>query len=358
MLKITKNFTGFAMLTIIIAVLTAVALLLTVYALILRNKLKQTRKTLKELIKENDGQQSNPQKNGGEIYFKINKDYIITYINESGADILGYGSEELLGKSILGTLLEDKNANKEALDYALSKMIRNQSTFNKQIVLIKSNGQKQLLYCRERPLLDEVLECEGISFLCKDISEAAAWRENLSQFQNRDIFTNALNEEALLERFEHDFKLAHRYNKEFSCVVAELRDLYEFASKGIDFETADKLLKVVSDICFANLTPNANIGRVDKTKIVMVLNGAARNQAEAIALKIYKEAVPAIKKLRIDEANAQMMVITYTNRKNFNDTYDGMWARMRRHLKAALKQHLYGVVSSDNRGNKIAQSRE
>ena len=75
------------------------------------------------------------------------------------------------------------------------------------------------MLCRERPILNEILECEGISFLCKDISEAEAWKENLSQFQERDIFTNTLNEATLLDRFEHDFQLAKRYNRQFSCVV-------------------------------------------------------------------------------------------------------------------------------------------
>lgn len=341
------------MIIAVIAVLSLAVVLLLIYSLILRNKLRQTSRNLKELIKENDGQQSNPQKTNGDIYFKINKEFIITYISESGADILGYSPDELIGKSILGSLLEDKKANRDALEFALSKMCRNQSTINTQIVLQKGNGQKQLMLCRERPILDEILECEGVSFLCKDVSEARAWQENLSQFNDRDIFTNALNEHALLDRFEHDFQLAKRYNKEFSCIVVELRDLYDFISKGIDFETADKLLKVVSDVCFANLTPNANIGRVDKTKIVMVLNGASRDKAEAIAKKIFAEAVPAIKKLRVDEYNAQMMVITYTNRKNYSDSYDGMWARLRRHIKTALKQRTYGVVSSDNRGTVV-----
>lgn len=343
------------MLTTLIIVLTIVVILLLALVLILHNKLKQTSKNLKELIKENDGQQSNPQVTASDIYFKVNQEFILTYISESGADMLGYTPADLIGKSVLGTLLEDKQSNRESLEFALSKMRRNQATLNRQIVLVRGNGQKQLMLVRERPLLDEILECEGISFLCKDISEVNAWQKNLSEFQNRDIFTNTLNEQALLERFEHDFKRAKRYNKEFSCVVVELRDLYDFVSRGIDFETADKLLKVVSDVCFANLTPNANIGRVDKTKIVMVLNGTPRDKAEAIAHKIRVDTIPAIKKLRVDEYNAQMMVITYTNRKNFNDTYDGMWSRVRRHIKTALKKRIYGVVSSDNRGTELKE---
>ncbi len=337
----------------LLILLVVIILALIAGLLLLRNKLKQTSRNLKELIKENDNQQSNPQATNGDIYFKIDKNFNITFINESGADVLGYTPQALLGKPVFGTLMEDRNAQREALSATLAKMCKHQSTINTQTVLVKGDGQKQLMLCRERPILNEILECEGISFLCKDISEARAWQENLSHFQERDIFTNTLNEATILNRFEHDFQLAARYNRPFSCVVTELRDVYDFISKGIDFETADRMLKVVSDVCFANLTPNANIGRVDKTKIFMVLNGTEREKARAIAFKILEESVAAIKKLRVDEYNARMMVITYTNRRNFNDSYDGMLARMRRHIKTSLKHREYGVVSSDDRGNII-----
>ena len=336
---------------IIVSVFLNLALLALV--LLLRNKHKQTSRNLKELIKENDTQQSTPQTTNGDVYFKINKDFEITFINESGADSLGYPAQELIGKSVFGSLFEDKKANRDALNATLNKMYRHQATLNNQGLLVRKDGQKQLMMCRQRPLLNEILECEGISFLCKDISEARAWKENLSRFENRDLLTNTLNETAILDRFEHDFQLAKRYNKEFSCIVIELRDLYDFISKGIDFETADKMLKVVSDVCFANLTPNANIGRVEKTKIMLVLNGVSREKASSIAFKILQESITVIKTLRVDGYNAQMIVVTYTNRKNFSDTYDGMLARVKRHIGMSLKHREYGVVSSDNRGNAL-----
>jgi len=335
---------------ILIVFLFIVVLALTAALLFLRNKLKQTSKNLKELIKENDNQQSNPQTTSGDIYFKVDKDFTITYINESGADVLGYIPQNLVGQPVFGTLFDDKQALKDTLVATLNKMKKHQSTINTQVVLIRCDGQKQLMICRQRPILNEILECDGISFLCKDISEARAWKENLSQFQERDLLTNTLHDKAIAERLEHDFQLAQRYNRDFSCVVVELRDVYDFISKGIDFETADKMLKVVSDVCFANLTPNAYIGRVDKTKMFLILNGANRETAKGIAFKIWEEAVIAVKQLRVDEYNAKMMVITYTNRRNFNDSYDAMRSRMRRHINASLKLREYGVVSSDNRG--------
>ncbi len=89
--------------TAAIIILSLVILILVALVLILRNKLRQTNRTLRELIKENDGQQSNPQKTSGDIYFKVNKDLVLSFINESGADILGYESSELLNKPIFQT---------------------------------------------------------------------------------------------------------------------------------------------------------------------------------------------------------------------------------------------------------------
>ena len=332
----------------LIVLLSVLVLALIALVFVLLNKIKQTNRTLRELIKENDGQQSNPGKTSGDIYFKINKDFVITFINENGADMLGYESCELLNRSVFETLIEDTEGNRETLSNVLSKMCRNQSSINTQIVLIRKDGKKQLMQCRERPLLDEILECEGISFLCKDLSEAKAWKENLSQFENRDILISGLNEDALFERFEHDFKLAQRYNKPFSCLTVEMKDVYDFISRGIDFETADKMLKNVGDICFANLTPNANIGRVDKTKIVLVLNATAADKAFGIAEKISEQILPAVRALGIDEYNAAMFVIAYAAKKNYTDTSDALWTRMRRHVKQALKKKEYRIIDADN----------
>ena len=108
------------MTNLLIILLTAIILMLTAYVFVLRNKVRQTSRTLKELIKENDGQQSNPGKTNGDIYFKVDKNFEITFINDSGADILGHTAYELKGKSVFGTLVEDKGANRQAFANALN----------------------------------------------------------------------------------------------------------------------------------------------------------------------------------------------------------------------------------------------
>jgi hypothetical protein len=109
------------------------------------------------------------------------------------------------------------------------------------------------------------------------------------------------------------------------------------------------MLKTVSEVCIKNLPDDTAIGRVDKTKFFIFATGLSKQGAYNIAEKIFQDVIPAIKDLRVDEYNAQMMVITYTNRKNFNDTYDTMLSRVRRHINAALRQRNYGIISADER---------
>ena len=207
---------------------------------------------------------------------------------------------------------------------------------------------------RIRPILNEILKCKGLSFLCKDISKADSLQRELKDFQSIDPFTNILNESTLKSRFEHDFKLANRYNKELSAVIVELCDLYDFIAKGIDFETADKMLKEVSNICIASLPKDSYAGRVDKTKIVLVLKNSDRKTAQELSEKIYKESVEAIKKLRVDGTNAQMIIISYSDRKGFTDSFDAMYGRIIHHISMSLKNREYGLVSSKQKARSLA----
>lgn len=333
--------------------LSVIIIILAVYIGFLELKLRKINHSLKELIKENEKHETLSSQEPSDIYFKIDKDFRLTFLSESGYKILGIQPEDVIGKSILGTIWEDSEANKENLQNILSKISKNQGTINARQVIIKNN-QKQVMWCRQRPILNEILECEGISFLCKDISEAHEWKEKLNRLENKDLFTDGLKEEALIERMDHDFKLAKRYNKEFSFVAIELKDIYEFISKGIDFETADKLLKNITDMGQKMLPGNRLIGRFDKTKIGFILRDSSREQAKELAEKLQKEAIPVIRKLGVDGYNAEMIILSYTNRRNFIDSADGMLARVRRHISNASRRREYGIISSDKTSTPLA----
>lgn len=333
---------------------------LAIYALFLNRRVTVLKKNLKELLHENDRQATQTCPTMSDIYFKVDQDMIITFINDATAKITGFSPEELLNQPLLGTLVENNDANQKTLLSTLNKVGKTQATVNNDLILLHKDGGKYLMRCRHRPLLNEVLVCEGMSLMCKDYSQAEVLQEKLKIYQNRDILltVDILNEASFIERLEHDFKLAKRYNQDFSLVVVELSDIYDFINKGIDFETGDRLLKNVAELCFQEAGSELSVGRFDKTKFGIALNKLPREKAVEISRKLQKKIVQAVRILGVDEYNAEMFVISYTNRKDYNDSADFMLARVRRHIQTARRTRKYGIISSDiKRPNSVVPSK-
>ncbi len=340
---------------IAVILLAFLCLAALVAAFVFFREWQQTRRSLQELLLEaEEAQKSQVEHTNGDVYLKIDEQFNISFIEESGAKTLGYTAAELTEKPIIGTLLEDVKANNDALNEMFGKSAKKQTTFNTQMLIRRKDGKNMLMLVRIRPILNEILKCKGLSLLCKDISKADSLQRELKDFQSIDPFTNILNETTLKSRFEHDFKLANRYNKELSAIIVELCDLYDFIAKGIDFETADNMLKKVSNICIASLPKDSYAGRVDKTKIVLALKNTSRKTAQELSEKIYKESVETIKKLRVDGTNAQMIIISYSDRKGFTDSFDAMYGRMLHHINMSLKNREYGLVSSKQKARSLA----
>lgn len=199
--------------------------------------------------------------------------------------------------------------------------------------------------------MNEILKCTGISYLCEDITETKIWKQKLSTYASHDfLIGDILNEEAFTQRLEHDFNRAKRYNQPFAMLVIELKDIYDFANKGISFETGDTILKNAAGYCVTTFkNPDTHIGRFDKTKIGIIFSRGNREEAAKGAEKLYKSVIEQIRKLNIDQYNAEMIAVSYTDRKNFNDTADNMLGRVRRHIGNALRSHRYGIRSSDSK---------
>ena len=294
---------------------------LAVYALFLNRRLTVLKKNLKELLQENERQTTQNSPTLSDIYFKVDRDMIITYVNDATLKITGFGKDELIDHPLLGTLFENSDANQKTLFSTLSKVWKNQSTVNTDLIMLHKDGGKYLMRCRHRPLLNEVLACEGMSMMCKDYSQAEVLQEKLKIYQNRDILLTA------------DI----------------LNDIYDFINKGIDFETGDRMLKNVAELCLQEAGKEHWVGRFDKTKFGIVLNKTPRGKAVEMSQSLQDKIIQCIRSQGVDEYNAEMFVISYTNRKDYNDSADFMLARVRRHIQSALRSRQYGIISSDIR---------
>ena len=332
--------------------LSVLCIVLLAYIAYLHYAWSKTRRSLKEMIVENDRHTTASNETGdGDIYFKTDLDFNITYVNDATLRKTGFKAEELIGKPMPGTLIEDTDSRREKMKENLNRLIKNQATLNVEGLLFKKDGSSFNVRCRKRPILNEILKCTGISYLCEDITETKIWKQKLSTYASHDfLIGDILNEEAFTQRLEHDFNRAKRYNQPFAMLVIELKDIYDFANKGISFETGDTILKNAAEYCVTTFkNPDTHIGRFDKTKIGIIFSRGNREEAAKGAEKLYKSVIEQIRRLNSDQYNAEMIAVSYTDRKNFNDTADNMLGRVRRHIGNALRSHRYGIRSSDSK---------
>ena len=326
------------------------AAILLVYVAVLRSRLKKLSNSFKELLLESRKQTPVNQRNKGEIYFHLDKNLRLTYINDTACQFFKTTAEKVLNQPILGNFMADTSANLAYLNSCLQKLRRNPQTINNEMIFMPELGHNLKMKIRIRPVLDEVLNCVGMSIVLRDISEADALQKKLKKLKNRDTLSaNIMNEDALFKQMEKDFNRCKRYNENFSLIVLELRDVYDFVCKGIDFERGDKLIKQAAQICRQSAGEQAIVGRFNKTCFAMAMPLMARGRAAQTAENMYYPLVKMIQQLGVDSYNAEMFVISYTNRKNFNDTVDTMMARMNRHIASALKNRDYGIKSSDKK---------
>ena len=336
--------------------LAIISLILIVLCFVLYKKLFALQLQLKELLSEKTSQSDEKaQTLTDDMSFKTDKDLIITFANDALCQNLGFKKEELIGKSVFGTLMEDSESIKSNVLGYTNKILKKTKIVNNEILLRNSEGQVLVMQCHQRPILNEILECTGISFICKNVSSAKEMQSKLLELSERDIITNALKQEAFFSCLEKDFNRAKRYNQDFALLVIETKDLCRFINQGISFERGDKLLKSIYNLCAEKTENKCTIGRFEKTKFGLILNDYSREKASTLAQEIYEDSKPIIKKLGVDTYNAQMLILSYTERKGFTDTEDNMLERTNRHIKNALRKHQYGVTTSDN-DKKISDS--
>lgn len=311
-------------------------------------KIKGMQRQIRELIKENDKQKAVNDNINEDICFKTDKELNLTFVNDALIKKLEFKRENLIGKSIFGTLLDDNKAIISTVQSYTGKIIKQARIVNNELIIKDAYGKNDLMMCHQRPILNEILDCEGIAFTCKDVTEEKELKEKLQQMSDKDVLTDTLNEEAFLKRLEQDFNRATRYNENFALIVVELRDLCEFINKGISFEHGDNLLKTIANLCNSKLKNEGVVGRIEKTKIALTMNKVSLKKVVSLARDILESSKPQIKKLGVDDYNAQMLIISYTERKGFTDTFDNMLERTKRRIKNAASHHKYGIISPEN----------
>ncbi len=329
-----------------IYVLLVLVVALFIYALLLQIKLHE----MTELVQESNiltATEETRLKQSYYLKFNVDKDFNVTQVNGDTLNYGGYKREDIVGKSVLGTLLENAPSNREMLEESFRQLKKKKRIISSEQVLQKADGGKIPVLLRARPILNELLQCRGISFWGYPLKQQLNLEKQLKLVQEKDqLIGDILNAESFYDYLNRRVKICNRYNKPLLLIVVELADIYNFVNKGFSFETGDKLLRLAADSCIECTGKDAKIGRFEHTKIGIILENFEKKDIAELTQTLWESLIANIRKLNVDKANAGMIGIYYCCRKK-NDEAENMLSRTRKYLGNSLAIHRYGIGTRD-----------
>lgn len=129
----------------------------------------------------------------GFIFYSYNKDYVITFVNDSATKVLGYSKEEFLVN--FNNFLTDSPRNAKILKNVGNCLLGNLvAPF--EVEVLHKNGGRVILEIFEMPVFDvngNVVEVEGIA---RDVTSSVDTRENLLKVRSEAVKNKLMLEEA------------------------------------------------------------------------------------------------------------------------------------------------------------------
>lgn len=306
-----------------------------------------------ELIQESSLlSQSQEAKQNNEYYLKfaVDKDFKISSVNE---DLLKYGkfkAENLVGKNVLGTLLEDVSGNKEFLEDCKRRLKHKKRTFSCEQTLLKANKKSAPILLRVQPVLNEKLSMKGISFWGYPLNHRIKLEKQLKNIKQKDQISGEIyNAETFIHKLEERVGVDERRGQKLALMVIEVADVYNFVAKGFSFNVGDKLIRLVANACVECCGNSAIIGRFDNTKFGLIFENefSDKEKLKETADILLEKIIANIRKLNVDKANAGMVCVFYTSMHRFYDSADNMISRSRIYLKNSCYCHDYGIGTID-----------
>jgi two-component system sensor histidine kinase KdpD len=158
------------------------------------------RKHTEIVLQESEKKYRDLVENAASAIVKVDNDRNITFFNEFAERFFGYREEEVLGRSVVGTIvpLTDSSGNDmtEMIREIFDDPYRFQTNDNENIT---KDGRRVWLHWTNRMILDDSGESVGVLCVGSDITERKAVQETLREREEMlQAFMNAITESAFL----------------------------------------------------------------------------------------------------------------------------------------------------------------
>ena len=209
------------------------------------------RKSSEEALKESEHKYRELVENANSIILKFDSNGNILYLNEFGQSFFGYSSSEILGKSVMGTIVPEKDfQNKDLREMILDISKRPEYYIHNENENIKKDGSRVWISWTNKPVYDKDGNLIHILAIGKDMTdqkraenEITEWKSLFEYIIKHDpnaiaILDKNLNFKFVSDRFKRDYKVydtdiigKHHYDV-FPDIPEKWRKIHQRALNG------------------------------------------------------------------------------------------------------------------------------
>ena len=239
------------------------------------------RNQAEKLLRENEKRFRSLIENSTDIIHILDSNSIFTYISPSQERILGYTSEELIGKSVLEFIHSNDSWWMEQVIEGVKQYPKTRRGLDEYQVRHK-NGSWCVFEAVVMNLLDDE-SVQGIVINCHDITEKKSVEEKLLRQSLYDSLTDLPNRALLMDRLQQALAHTHTNHSDLFAVLTINLDRFKIVNESHGHSMGDKLLIEIAQRIKTCLRSRDTIARIGSDEFVILLE-KVHDQQDAIGL--------------------------------------------------------------------------
>jgi len=288
----------------------------------------------------------------------------LTFINRFAQEFFGYSEEEIIGKSVLGTIVPKQDAKGIDMASLLKDICTNpKNCINNENENIRRNGERIWISWTNKPVYDREGNFLEILSVGNDITRRKKAEDELERLANTDMMTGVLNRRAGLISLETLMAECKTKKKFLTIGYADVNNLKPVNDR-LGHHEGDALIRIVCETLKASLRGTDVICRMGGDEFMVVLPDcvieAAREQWKRFTRRIAVLNRRSVKKfpISVSEGFAEFDPKEKIPSMNeFISIADSAMYKRKQIMKAALKPIDLASDSDLDSGKKPARGR-
>ncbi|MFH2124536.1 MAG: diguanylate cyclase [Pseudomonadota bacterium] len=175
--------------------------------------------------------------------YVINDKGVITFVNATATEILGYSRQELLGQEAHALFHRHVNSRCLLAECPIFNVLRSNTSYTGEEVFRRKDGSSFVADVSSAPMFKKKTIVSAVTVF-RDITKRKEMEEQLLHLCNVDPLTNAFNRRYFLQILETEVQKSKRYGTQFVLAMGDV-DHFKRVNDTFGHESGDRVLKEI-----------------------------------------------------------------------------------------------------------------